>query len=131
VLIVLGAALAAPVNLPAAPRTVYVKRTQIAVYSGPASYYAAVCFARRGEALKVVGQKGDWVKVRAVGGTGWVFRKALSNKRTGLANLKGIVVDTESFSGVDRTTGIKALKLAALLDYLDLGRLLNQDQTGK
>ncbi len=115
---------------PAAARTVYVKRTQVAVYSGPASYYSAVCFAQQGEALQVISQKGDWIQVRAAGGTGWVFWKGLTNRRSSLASLNGLVVDTDLFSGVDRTAGIKALKMSASLQDRLMSQFLGSDQSG-
>jgi SH3-like domain-containing protein len=115
-------------TLPAAARTVYVNRTQVAVYAGPASYYSAVCFARRGEALKVISLKGDWIKVKAAGGTGWVFRKGLTSHRSSLKTLNGLAVDTDLFSGVDRTAGIKALKMSALLQNQFLNQLLGDEK---
>jgi uncharacterized protein YgiM (DUF1202 family) len=107
-LIVVWAAMLVAVGvIPAAAQTLYVNRDQVPLRAGPASYYNVVYTARRGEALTVVSRQGDWLQVRAAGGTGWVFKTALSASRSSLSSLTRSLVGTARTSQLDKTAGFK------------------------
>lgn len=117
-LVVIG--LLAPA-LPASVPTLYVQRPEVDIHAGPASYYATVCTARRGEALRVLAQDGGWVKVRAAGGVGWVYKTALAPRPPQQMTTAKRFGGNWRFSGFDRTAGIKLMDLiTAFQQYKEL-----------
>ncbi|MBU0516029.1 MAG: SH3 domain-containing protein [Proteobacteria bacterium] len=107
--------------LPASAPTLYVQRPQVDIHAGPASYYVTVCVARRGEALIVLAQDGGWVKVKAAGGIGWVYKTALSPRRSGPTTPAKRFGGNWRFSGFDQTAGIKLMDLCdAFQHYKEL-----------
>ncbi len=113
--------------IPAAAQTLYVNRNQVPLRAGPASYYQVVYTARRGEALTVLSRQGDWLRVRATGGTGWVFKTALSSSRSSLSSLTRRLVGTARTSQLDKTAGFKGFNQdtqAAYISRYQLGAQL-------
>jgi hypothetical protein len=109
--------------------TLYVGRDQVSLRSGPASYYSVVCTARRGEALTVLSRQGDWLRVKARGGMGWVFKKALSSSRpSGLSTLTRRLVGTSRTSQLDKTAGFKGFNQDTQAAYISRYRLGSQLQ---
>jgi uncharacterized protein YraI len=122
-IVVFMAALVLAGALPAAAETLYVKRDQVALRSGPASYYKVVYTARRGEALTVVTRQGDWLQVRAPGGVGWVFKTALSSSRSSLSSMTRSLVGTSRTSQLDKTAGFKGFNQDTQNAYVSRYRL--------
>ncbi|MBU0513309.1 MAG: SH3 domain-containing protein [Proteobacteria bacterium] len=121
--VVVGSMLVLTLAQAAGAETLYAQRSQVAVRSGPGSYYDVVFTARQGEPLTVVSRRGGWIRVRGRGGTGWVFRTALSTSRGGGASLTRRFLGTSRTSQLDKTAGFKGFNQDTQAAYVSRHRL--------
>jgi hypothetical protein len=86
-------------------KTLYVQRNAVEIKKGQGAFHPTVYTAKKGEAFEVLGQEGQWFQVQTPSGPGWVFEKAVDEKKPGgsLASFLG----TADSSDLDKTAGFK------------------------
>ena len=67
-------------TLPTLAEDVFVKQAAVPVRAGKGSAYDEVATVKKGDKLQVVAREGDWLKVRANGKEGYVFKTAIDTK---------------------------------------------------
>jgi uncharacterized protein YraI len=112
----------------ACSETLYVQRPKVEVKQGKGSFYPTVYEARQGEALETILEEGGWYQVRMPRGQGWVFGKALGEKKdSGFSPLTKLV-GTSDPAETDKVAGFKGFDRATEVEYVSSQNLTAQMQ---
>jgi len=87
-------------------KTFYVQRNKVQIKKGRGAFYPTIHSAKKGDALEVLTEQGGWYQVQTPKGPGWVFAKALAEKKQGFSPLANLV-GTAKTSDLDKTAGYK------------------------
>lgn len=104
--------------------TLYVQRVKVDIKKGQGAFYPTVYTAKKGEALQVISESGGWYKVNTPKGSGWVFSKAVAERKP-MASLTSFT-GTADTSELDKTAGFKGFDAPTEKEYVSKNKLQQQ-----
>ncbi len=98
--------------------TLYVDRPKVDIKKGRGAFFPTIFTAQKGDALEVLTEQDGWYQVKTPKGDGWVFGKALTERKGGSFNPLASLVGTADTSDLDKTAGFKGFDAATEQAYI-------------